>query len=672
MSRSTRSKKLIKKEVKEEGDSDAYGGAVAPRRAARRGPQTSLLSLPDDLLLEIYQELYEDEYGTRIISPPVSEILINKRVFNLIRPLWFSRLSVNQSQLDLRLPELLTHPHRRQDLRRLQLTPSIEQAHLIRVVLSNLRSLTHLFLNIVNPIGDTARKALVEGIESSVSLAHLELNSKSCALLDLNSLFEVGHTHLGRSLKVLSNSVEDRMRTKYVSTNGLYSLTYGTVADFDTFNWWPVVGSFQKLNYWDYGPAPRNMIASLERGIVQNPNDTVLPLEKLALDVDYRPLRLAPHPDRLSSDDLTKLLHLLSLTRIKRLELNLVTWIPRILSQQQVLTLKLLITSGPCSFANEDNFSAFSNLLLTLPSLTQLHLAGSNFFGNNFSADKISKLEPFQLFSRLPLLAALLACLRTTNVKIFTYRGAGEKREIRWTRSSTQEDFARDCWTLSDQTPSIERVNEGQARAAAALEAGLEHVPPARRPTSLLSLPDDLLLSVYEELYEDQYGDKIISPPILEILVNKRIFNLVRPLWISRLSINSSQLDKRLAELLNDSLRLVSLRRLHLQFHETLAHLIGMTNNFEKLSLVLLNLPSLSQLHLVGSNFFHDNLSADTLSRLEGIQIAFRYPLLGSLLGYLRSSKVKIFTYRGEDEKREMRWTRISTEEDFDRDCWTL
>ena len=98
---------------------------------------------------------------------------------------------------------------------------------------------------------------------------------------------------------------------------------------------------------------------------------------------------------------------------------------------------------------------------------------------------------------------------------------------------------------------------------------------------------------MYEELYEDQYGDKIISPPILEILVNKRIFNLVRPLWISRLSINSSQLDKRLAELLNDSLRLVSLRRLHLQFHETLAHLIGMTvSRLTSLAQLTVDLPA--------------------------------------------------------------------------------
>lgn len=97
-------------------------------------------------------------------------------------------------------------------------------------------------------MGDTGRNAIIEGIISAVSLTHLELSSKNCAVLDLNSLSQVGNARFGRSLEVLSKSVEDRMRSKLVSTNGLYSLTYGTVANFDTFNLWSAIGSFQKIN----------------------------------------------------------------------------------------------------------------------------------------------------------------------------------------------------------------------------------------------------------------------------------------------------------------------------------------------------------------------------------------------------------------------------------------
>ncbi|GAA5963362.1 hypothetical protein JCM3765_006998 [Sporobolomyces pararoseus] len=894
MTGSIRSNKVIKQE--EEQPQADQNGVASFAEAAPPRPRTSLLSLPDDLLLLIYEELYEDQYGAKTISPPVSEILINKRIFNILQPLWNSRLSIDETQLDLRLSEILNQPERRQVLHRLQLTFSSANVHLIRVVLSNLRLLSHLSLNIVNSISTTAIEGLVEGLKNANSLTHLVIRSKICAPSDHSELIEAGYALFGHGLQALENHFNERMVWRIEQMNGFESVRYGPVPSFDRVDWTTVI-SFEKINYWHCADATKDFMESLERGITQNP-DNILPLKRFALDVDSRPLRAGGHPDRMSSKTFTKLLHLLSLTQIERLELNLATWIPRVLSEQQVPTLKSLRSlrvSGPCSFAAESNFSAFSNLLLNLPSLTQLHLEGSNFFGKDLSADKMSKLELFQLFASLPHLAALLACLRTTKVKIFTYRGAEEKREIRWTRLSAEEDFARECWTLSDQGSSMKQVKEEEAGDGASLEAA-ERVPPRSQPSSLLSLPDDLLLPIYEELYEEQYGDKITSAPVSEILVNKRLFNLFLPLWISRLSINSSQLDRRLAALLVDPLRLSSIRWFMVPFPESLAHLIKMTisrlasltkltvllpgltpystqsilidglkaspsltelelllegdytvreiasierhfeeqlgtrhlcfklfsdvyasrrystqqggvarfflnaakdddfevsnedwsvmrsfesadilqspginevlscfervftrnleitgtnplnhlalqvrfespeersdrefftpenftalfrllsltklerlelkqltwippvleqhlvpsvqllrlsgpcrlaseDNFQKLSLVLLNLPSLSQLHLVGSNFFHDDLNADTLSKLEGIQIAFRFPLLGSLLGYLRSTKVKIFTYKGQREKREMRWTRISTDEDFERDCWTL
>lgn len=60
------------------------------------------------------------------------------------------------------------------------------------------------------------------------------------------------------------------------------------------------------------------------------------------------------------------------------------------------------------------------------------------------------------------------------------------------------------------------------------------------------------------------------------------------------------------------------------------------------------------------------------MSRHSEMSLLFDYPELSALLTYLRRFSVVIFTYRGKDEKREMRWTRMDKNEEFDRDCWTL
>ncbi|GAA5829061.1 hypothetical protein JCM5353_000884 [Sporobolomyces roseus] len=71
----------------------------------------------------------------------------------------------------------------------------------------------------------------------------------------------------------------------------------------------------------------------------------------------------------------------------------------------------------------------------------------------------------------------------------------------------------------------------------------------AQPPTSLLSLPNDILLLVYEEVYNERYNSITTGDPlrIAETFVNKRIFSLARPLWFKHLSISSDQLDRRLA-----------------------------------------------------------------------------------------------------------------------------
>ncbi|GAA5913599.1 Zn(II)2Cys6 transcription factor, partial [Sporobolomyces salmoneus] len=77
--------------------------AAANQDAAPPASPKNLLSLPNDLLLPIFEEVYK---CTGKVSPPVAEILINKRIFNLARPIWFSRLRIDLEG-DIKITRLL-------------------------------------------------------------------------------------------------------------------------------------------------------------------------------------------------------------------------------------------------------------------------------------------------------------------------------------------------------------------------------------------------------------------------------------------------------------------------------------------------------------------------------------------------------------------------------------
>jgi len=96
----------------------------------------------------------------------------------------------------------------------------------------------------------------------------------------------------------------------------------------------------------------------------------------------------------------------------------------------------------------QSNFQPLLSFLTIVPSLTHLHLVGSSFFGVTSTADEMSKLEKMPLYFRFPELGILLVYLRQSSVMTFTYRGAGEQRQMRWTRMNGSEEFDQDCWTL--------------------------------------------------------------------------------------------------------------------------------------------------------------------------------------------------------------------------------
>ena len=72
--------------------------------------------------------------------------------------------------------------------------------------------------------------------------------------------------------------------------------------------------------------------------------------------------------------------------------------------------------------------------------------------------------------------------------------------------------------------------------------------PKETRPLTLLRLPDELILRVFELLWND-YDEECHVPPVEPLCINKRIHALIRPLWFRTLTV-SDRPDKFMTWLL--------------------------------------------------------------------------------------------------------------------------
>lgn len=140
-------------------------------------PATSLLSLPNDLLLPIFEEVYgskrEESKSSKL--PQIADILVNKRIYEVARPVWFSRLSINESQLDERLSGLLEDDVRRGALRNLDVTFTTTFARLTLFALARIPRLTTLAITRIGEGNEVLDASILRGIDSVQTLQHLTI-----------------------------------------------------------------------------------------------------------------------------------------------------------------------------------------------------------------------------------------------------------------------------------------------------------------------------------------------------------------------------------------------------------------------------------------------------------------------------------------------------------------
>ncbi|GAA5824586.1 hypothetical protein JCM5353_007252 [Sporobolomyces roseus] len=354
-------------------------------------PPTSLLDLPDDILHLILKEVHEERQTviTTNNSLPVAEVLINKRIFSLARSIWFRHLSIDESQ------------------------PG-----------SSTRS--------------TTQRCIMAQFHP---LPGCCIEQRLCQPPQIH--YPGVATYVAWEFKGITCFIDAQEGPRLLTC---MTARWAEDRPFDFNINWPSTLSLDLQSGCGKLPHAAKVLRGLEAA---TQGGKVLPLKRLKLDLrlscDIRP----PSEIRFfNRSDYQQLVKLLQHTNLQQLHLASLDYIPEIPSNVEIRSMRILRLSGPCNLRQSDSFLNLSTLLLAFPSLTQLRLVGSAFFGTGSSADIVSQTTETSLIFRYPELNALLTHLQRSNVVIFTYRGQNEKREVRWTRMHKNEEFDRDCWTL--------------------------------------------------------------------------------------------------------------------------------------------------------------------------------------------------------------------------------
>lgn len=151
---------------------------------------TSLLSLPNDILLLIFEQAYGSPFEFEFYPVPIREIIINKRIYTLLQSLCFSHLIISKKQLDRRLAGLLNdtiniNRSRRESLRSLDVHLTNSFFNLVTSLIACLPKLSTLSLDLSEGINSTAVQASADAIASKSTLHELQLKCPALRPIDI-------------------------------------------------------------------------------------------------------------------------------------------------------------------------------------------------------------------------------------------------------------------------------------------------------------------------------------------------------------------------------------------------------------------------------------------------------------------------------------------------------
>jgi len=194
-------------------------------------PRTSFLNLPDEIISLVFDQAYRSPSTSpfAVIRLQSIDFLINKRIFELARPLWSKALLIRESQLDSRLAGIHIHEKRRDHLRMLEVPVTNHLFNYLNSVFPRLPLLTHLTLHVPENASAVSTTTLAEGLIKLVNLEKLRLQSPR----QLTPLYDFFHRYLShKPVKIPHVSFE---------IDGTPLVTQGLEEGFrcDAFRWTP-------------------------------------------------------------------------------------------------------------------------------------------------------------------------------------------------------------------------------------------------------------------------------------------------------------------------------------------------------------------------------------------------------------------------------------------------
>jgi hypothetical protein len=236
----------------------------------------SFLTLPNDLLLQIFEEVQAGRgnqtgfFGFASDEFNIGIAVVNRRIYNLTRPIWLAQLSI-KSDIDRRLFELLDDQPRLDHLRRLELTPSPSQAYFIRHAFSRFPHLTHFTLTLDGNATLDAHRAINEGIRRTPTLKHLKVLVGQCSEPRRNLVHSIYFEDIRNSLPHLLEQEDASGVTRFKDQYGMIARRLGTEAlesDFDNLHW-ADYGSF-RMDQPMISKLGRKLVDFLEREVASS------------------------------------------------------------------------------------------------------------------------------------------------------------------------------------------------------------------------------------------------------------------------------------------------------------------------------------------------------------------------------------------------------------------
>ncbi|GAA6016358.1 hypothetical protein JCM10207_003836 [Rhodosporidiobolus poonsookiae] len=405
-----------------------YGGADGRQYSSR---QVSFLSLSDDILYLIFEQYFSTIYynGRELFYPLYDNyvVLLNKRIFRLASPLLYHHVNAPETPFaqDMAAAYLLRKPQLASLVRRFFTPMLYHSPEVYTFFLSTLTNLSSLDLTTTDEDNDKdLPRPTTDLLKQLVHLRQLRLRN----YLD----FEDHHFSLERDVPWLqhfeANQHDLFMEIFAEGASTLRTLTIRTPAchfeiPFSTLTnlrWLPTTWKVSSID-------------GFKATMLQLPRPPVM-LKQLSLG--FPAFEPATTEESFSFSDLAALLTFLEESPLEQLNIyhiNNFHWTANSIRLPTEVLLQL------------------HSFLLTFPSLETLSLAGcpSSSWRGDSSAASIANFDPVDLALCYPCLSGLLSVLKTMSVLEFRYRAMHEEREMRWTRSTPEEEFVQDCWTLA-------------------------------------------------------------------------------------------------------------------------------------------------------------------------------------------------------------------------------